>query len=339
MARGELDLAHETLDQQPPSRAIRHLEHLLVAVGALPARDPALARLERWIGEQLAAHGDEPALRTFAHWVLLRRYRRKSQQAPLNDGLLSRPKAELRAAAAFVEWLRIRGRGLEECCQADIDAWLAGPRADRYIARGFARWAMTQKLMPSLEYPGSGRIGPAPPIVAEDVIATARRLLHDPAISPRDRVAAVLIAVFAQPVSRVARLTADQVILDGERVSIKFGETAVGMPEPVANDIRGLLAASAKPRAGIVRQPRWLLTGKTPGRPIGELPLSQRLKRIGIDCKDRRHAALLHLAARMPAAILADLIGIHISTATEWAEIAGRPWADYPALRGAEAQS
>jgi len=46
-------------------------------------------------------------------------------------------------------------------------------------------------------------------------------------------------------------------------------------------------------------------------------------------------AALLHLAARLPAAIVADVVGVHIATATQWAQIAGRPWGDYPSLRGA----
>jgi hypothetical protein len=35
----------------------------------------------------------------------------------------------------------------------------------------------------------------------------------------------------------------------------------------------------------------------------------------------------------MPAAVLADLLGINILTATVWAQIAGRTWGDYPALR------
>jgi hypothetical protein len=57
------------------------------------------------------------------------------------------------------------------------------------------------------------------------------------------------------------------------------------------------------------------------------------MKRIGVDCRDTRRAALLELAGRLPAAIVADLLGVHVTTATQWAQIAGRPWGDYPALR------
>ena len=39
------------------------------------------------------------------------------------------------------------------------------------------------------------------------------------------------------------------------------------------------------------------------------------------------------LAGEIPAALLADLLGVHVATATKWAEIAGRPWADYAAQR------
>ena len=48
--------------------------------------------------------------------------------------MLSRAKVEIRSAAAFLQWLAERGRPLSECGQADVDAWLAGERADRYIA-------------------------------------------------------------------------------------------------------------------------------------------------------------------------------------------------------------
>lgn len=120
IARGDLPCTHETLDRHASNPAVRRLEHLLVAAGALPTRDPALARLERWTDDLLAENDDEPALRTFAHWVVLRRYRRKSQRALLNDGVLSRAKVEMRSAAAFLQWLAQRDRPLEDCGQADV---------------------------------------------------------------------------------------------------------------------------------------------------------------------------------------------------------------------------
>jgi hypothetical protein len=332
IARGELPCAHETLDLHASDPAVRRLQHLLVATGALPTRDPALARLERWAEELLAAHEDRPALRTFIQWVILRRYRRKSQRALLNDGVLSRAKTEMRSAAAFLQWLSEQNRPLEDCGQADIDAWLASERADRYRTRSFARFAMAQKLMPRLDFPAGQRDGPTPPIIDKDPIELAQRLLRDPELPAGDRITGVLIAMFAQPVSRVARLTADDVTIDGENIAIRFGDTAIRMPEPVARDVRTLMTDLAERRSAPVQHPAWLFPGSVPSRPIGEHVLSRRMKRIGVDCNDARRAALLQLAGRLPAAIVADLLGIHINTATQWAEIAGRPWGDYPSL-------
>jgi hypothetical protein len=139
--------------------------------------------------------------------------------------------------------------------------------------------------------------------------------------------------VFAQPVSRVARLTANDVAIEREAVAIRLGDAAVSMPVPVANDLRKLMADAAAQPPPKTRRPAWLFPGSAPGRPVGEHVLSRRMKRIGVDCNDARRAALLELAGRLPAAIVADLLGVHVSTATQWAELAGRPWGDYPALR------
>jgi hypothetical protein len=333
LARGEIPLIHETLDRLPARRSARWLEHLLVASGALPARDPVLARMEAWIDEHVAADAHEPVLRPFSHWIVLRRYRRKSMHVALNEGALNRAKAELRSATGFLEWLSTRDRPLEDCTQADVDAWLAGPRADRRIARRFARWAMAQNLMPRLDFPSGPRVGPTLPITQTDRIRLARNLIEDRQVATRDWVAAIFVAVYAQPISRVARFTIDDITITDTSTTIRFGETPVELPKPIANELHAWLTERAATIPPMVEHPRWLFPGRPPSRPIGELSLSKRLKRIGVDCKNDRRGALLHLAREMPAAILADLIGVHISTATAWAEIAGCPWSDYPSLR------
>lgn len=42
------------------------------------------------------------------------------------------------------------------------------------------------------------------------------------------------------------------------------------------------------------------------------------------------------LAADLCAAIIADLLGMHINTTIRWVRCAGRDWADYLAARAAE---
>ena len=57
--------------KHPARQAARRLEALLVAAGALPSRDPALARMEEWIEQHLAGSDHEAVLRPFAHWIVL----------------------------------------------------------------------------------------------------------------------------------------------------------------------------------------------------------------------------------------------------------------------------
>jgi len=241
LGRGELDISHDALDRHPSRQAARRLEDLLVAAGALPSRDPAFARMEEWIEQHLAGSDHEAVLRPFAHWIVLRRYRRKSQTAPLNFGELGRAKAELVSGTAFLDWLTDRGRQLGECAQADIDAWLAGPRPDRHIARPFVRWAMAQKLMPRLEFPAGHRSGATPPITQHDPGTLARRLLEDPGIPVRERVAGILVAIYAQPIVRVARLTIDQITVSETETAIRFAETPVTLPEIAGVAVRAWL--------------------------------------------------------------------------------------------------
>jgi hypothetical protein len=114
--RSPRDLARRAR-AHPSRQAARRLEDLLVAAGALPARDPALARMEEWIKQHLAGSAHESLLGPFAHWIVLSCYRRKSQHAPLNFGELGRAKIELVSATAFLDWLTDRERPLERCSQ------------------------------------------------------------------------------------------------------------------------------------------------------------------------------------------------------------------------------
>jgi hypothetical protein len=332
IASGELRCTHETLDALDPDPAVRHLQHLLVATGALPPRDPALARLELWIDEFLSAHR-EPELRTFAYWIVLRRCRRNSRRGPLGEGVINSAKTELKSAAALLDWLSSRDIPLAEVTQADVDAWLVGPRPDRYVARSFARFAIRRQLMPKLTFPAGRTDAVTPAVAVGDRVALARRLLHEDGIETRDRVAGLLVVLFAQPVTRIANLTVDDVAIDHEKVAVQLGETAITLPQPLADHLRQLVVDREGRAAAALPTPPWLFPGSSPGRPIGAQSLSRRLKRIGVDCHARRIAALLDMAGQIPAPVLADLLGIGILTATKWAEIAGRPWGEYPTLR------
>jgi len=77
----------------------------------------------------------------------------------------------------------------------------------------------------------------------------------------------------------------------------------------------------------------WLFAGRKAGDHLSADRLRDRLKALGITSRRARHAALLALAARMPAPILAERLGIHPARAALSARLAGAPYADYVALR------
>jgi hypothetical protein len=52
---------------------------------------------------------------------------------------------------------------------------------------------------------------------------------------------------------------------------------------------------------------------------------------MGIYAQTARRAALLDLAAQLPAAVLADLLGLHQTTAAKWMHQAGGDWSRYAA--------
>lgn len=59
----------------------------------------------------------------------------------------------------------------------------------------------------------------------------------------------------------------------------------------------------------------------------------RRLRKLGITVRAARSSAALELAQTLPAAILADLLGVDRSTAEDWTQLANTDWARYAAAR------
>jgi hypothetical protein len=78
---------------------------------------------------------------------------------------------------------------------------------------------------------------------------------------------------------------------------------------------------------------RLLFPGRTPHRSIDPGVFARRLKQRGISPRAGRNTALIVLASELPAAVLSDLLGIDIATATRWAGYAKRDWQTYLANR------
>jgi hypothetical protein len=76
---------------------------------------------------------------------------------------------------------------------------------------------------------------------------------------------------------------------------------------------------------------RWLFPGGQPGRPISSYQLNERLRHLGLHPGQDRSTALFQLAADLPAALLARMLGIHITVAVAWQRASSGDWTSYAA--------
>jgi hypothetical protein len=59
--------------------------------------------------------------------------------------------------------------------------------------------------------------------------------------------------------------------------------------------------------------------------------MAERLRQVGICSGPARSAALFQLATDLPAAVLARMLGIHITVAVAWQRASAGDWAAYAA--------
>lgn len=336
LGAGLVPVSHDSLDRLESGKVLEHLRAMLVATGALPARDEQMIRLERWVTTVIAERDDpEQAeiLRRYGVWHLVRRLRRRLRGADTTYGQSVTVKRRIRAAIALMDWLEGRGLTLASAGQGDLDAWLTardGPRSRD--AGNFVRWASAAKLT-RLELPAVRWAGPTGAIDADRRWEQARRLLIETTIAPGDRVAGLLVLLYAQRASTISRLTVDHVLhSDDGTVRLRLADRPIVVPEPLGELLLGLLA-SRKGHAvlGDTGTAPWLFPGGQPGRPMSASRITERLRDLGIHAGPARTAALLQLAAELPAAVIARLLGLHIKVAVEWQRASSGDWVDYAA--------
>jgi hypothetical protein len=342
LACGELECTHEGLDALAQSTSVHHLRHLLTATGVLPDRDPVLAATDRWTRNLLANLTDPEQvslLTLYTRWKLMPPLRAKSARAPLSDATGYAIRTRLYSIVLFLGYLTDRSSELGTCTQEDLDTWLS-TGADHYTRplHPFLVWATRRGAMPDLHHPPPPRSSTAQPLIGTaHSSALAQRLLHESGIESGDRVAAALVIIYGQELARIAHLKTTDITIHTDTndqpaatVSILLGTTPITVPEPLAGHLRDLHAGHRGPSTANLPTSSWLFPSRTAkGRPLNPQNLSDRLARLGVDAAEARAAARFHLAAQIPAAVLADLLGISIGTAERWADLAGRDRGDY----------
>ena len=328
-------ITHEALDTLPPGRTLVHVRSMLVAAGALPARDERLTSLERWITRVIAERTvpeHRRALHGYAVWHHLRRLRGRLGGQLASAQQVKNVRNQVTAAAAFLDWLDTRGLTLAACTQAELDQWLAGNSCHLARSANFVRWAVARRHASRLTAPSRRWTGPTGPVDQDRRWADARRLLHDDACPLPDRVAGLLILLYAQKLNVITTLTTQHVLREDDRTLLRLGSTPIVLPAPLDALVSTLADGRRAPGTSLLDVPSsWLFPGRRPGSPLTEDALGQRLHALGISPRQSRNTALFTLAADVPAAILAKTRGIHIKAAIQWQKISSGDWAAYAA--------
>lgn len=342
LARHDGPLTHELIDAFPRGQARSQLRQALIHAGVLPARQELIEDVEAWLGDQLAGvpHQHAQLVRPFARWMVLRRARNRARSRTFTEASASWARQQIRTALDFLTWLDQHGLDLANAGQADIDAWLTSGSTQRYSIRYFLDWARRHHLAGPVQVPLRMRKNPDQVLPEDQRWQQLQRCLHDPVLPRQVRVAGALLLLYGHPISRTVQLKATQLSHADGNTYLAFGQHPVLLPPALAQLIREL-HATATPTAvlgGRGSPTNWLFPGQVPGRHMSVNGLVRQLNHHGIQARIARSAALINLAADLPAAVLADLLGMHINTAVRWAHRAKRDWASYLAARSPDSR-
>lgn len=334
MARGEIEISHDTFRHLPSDRAHDYLRSLLVAVGVLTPFEIRIERMLPWI-EQVAADlpADQAALiRRFAHWHVLRGMRKASREDRLTQTIADGCRRRIRVAIEFLAFLDNHGASPATATQDLME------RYQEHVGRAindeyaFVVWLRDSRINTSLNIPYVPRPAPAVTVSDEQRWAAVDRLLHDESLRRYTRIGGLFTLLFAQPLSRIVAMRTSQVTVADDTVHVAFSTLPIQMPAVLDGLIREHLDHRGKSLYAS-RDTGWLFPGGNPGRHLATENIRAQLVAIGIKPYENRKATLFQLAGDIPAPVLAELIGITNDNAADWARLAARDWTGYIAER------
>ena len=334
LAGGQIPLSHEALHDLPNWRTVAYLRDLLTSCGVLPLVDKQLPHFQTWLHHRLAeltSSQHYPLLARFSRWHQIPRLTARAHARPLTCAARRHASEQFTPAERFLAWLDQRDHALTAATQDDIDTWHAQALpSHKHATRGFLTWAITNRLMPRLALPPLRTPNTGARITQSRRLAPPRRILTDDTPPLRSRVAGALMLLYAQPASRIVRLSIDDITQDNDgQVRIRLGEPPTPVPEPFANLL--LQAASERENIHTATNPntRWLFPGRRAGQPLNVSTLRTHIHQLGIPNTATRVAALRQLDPPTPAPVLTTALGFHHHTAHRHNIDAGSTWKTY----------
>lgn len=333
LARGEIPLTHDGLHELTSWRTAAHLRDLLMDAGALPTVDRQITLFESWTRKRLIATVDRDharLLRQFLTWHQLPRMHATARRRSLTPGARNYAAEAFGQAEQLLDWLSQQDVTIDGLTQTDLDRWHA-ERPDR-AAEIFLGWAQRNGHSPRLQTPTTKVRAHRPPISQHRRLALTGRALTDESIALRTRVAACLLLLFAQPITRIVKLTIDDVLRDGPDVYLRLGKPPTPIPAPLAGMLLELLETRANMNTAANPDSRWLFPGGRVGQPLTPGALRQRFQALGLPTTPARTAALGQLVLQVPAPVVAASLGYNDNTTENHRVAAGGNWSRYTAL-------
>ena len=187
---------------------------------------------------------------------------------------------------------------------------------------------MRSKQMPAVTVPHRSTSNPAP-IAQHQRLALLRQLADHDDVPLQDRVAAVLDFLYAQPLTRIARLGTDDVQHEDGEVLIRLGDPPSPVPAPFAGMLLDYLGQRPNTMTATNPDARWAFPGRRAGQPMTPSTLELRLRHLGFPTQRGRTAAIRHLVLQAPAPVIARMLGYNDDTTARLAEEAGGTWRHY----------
>jgi len=334
-------ITHDLLDELPPGHGLHYLRQALVQTGVLPQRNEDIERVPAWLEHHLAGKpaGHARLVRPFLHWSLLRRARSRASRRAFPASVGRELHRRVLIALDLLAWIDQQGTTLAELCQDDIDRWLGEEQTQsRYRVSYFLNWTASRGISRSLIIPAIPRQEPADFLDEDQRWQLLQRCLTDGTLPVGVRAAGALVLLFGLQLQRIRHLTTGQITDKDGHAYLTAGRHPVLLPPRLGAILREL-AAQPPTRLMISHgpdAPRWLFPGRVPGQPLDLHSLTNQLNRHGISARPARNGALAALASDLPAAVLADFLGLHVNTAVRWVTFARKDWTGYLAARDAD---
>lgn len=335
LAHGDVPLTHDGLATLTPWRSVIYIRDLLISSGVLPPVDRFLLLFEQWLNHWLDTIPDQEhrkILRRFATWHTVRHLRAVAETAPIGPYRNINSRGQLRQAAAFLAELTARRLVLDDLNQTDLDHWHAtATRTEQRMLRPFLAWICRRRSHKL-------RLPPVPQTVAAPLdqqqrLALIRRIHDDHSIDLVDRLVALLILLYAQPLSRIVRLTIADVVINNGQVLLRLGDPAVPIPSPFDQVLTEHLADRPNRTTATNPASGWLFPGRRADQPIHPGSLRLRMHTLGVPILNSRTAAIRHMLQEAPASVIAGMLGYQQTTAENIAAAAGTRWQRYAVSR------